>query len=73
MPEVGSIIKTPDGVGKVLDSQVLAEEVKVLMDNKDTVDIRKFKAHEVQILKKPKKTQDSNVHEVEKELKKLED
>lgn len=56
MPEVGSIIKTPDGVGKVLDSQVLAEEVKVLMDNKDTVDIRKFKAHEVQILKKPKKT-----------------
>ena len=51
MPEVGSIIKTPDGVGKVLDSQVLAEEVKVLMDNKDTVDIRKFKAHEVQILK----------------------
>ena len=73
MPEVGSIIKTPDGVGKVLDSQVLAEEVKVLMDNKDTVDIRKFKAHEVQILKKPKKTQDSNAHEVEKELKKLED
>ena len=73
MPEQGSIIKTPDGVAKVLESYILAEEVKVIMDNKDTVDIRKYKAHEVEVLKKPKRTQDSDGHEAEKELKKLED
>ncbi len=73
MPETGSIIKTPDGLAKVLDTHTLSEEVKVIMDNKDAVDIRKYKAHKVEVIKKPKKIQDSDLHAVEKELKKLED
>lgn len=73
MPEVSSIIQTPDGVGKVIDTNVLMEEVKVLMDNKDTVDIRKYKTHEIKVLKKPKRSQDTELKALEKELKKLED
>ncbi len=73
MPEVGSIIKTPEGIAKVLDTHVLAEEVRVLMDNKDTVDIRNFKAHEVKVIKKPKKVLEVGEVEDENELKKLED
>lgn len=73
MPETGAILQTPDGLGKVLDTYTLKEEVKVIMDNKDTVDIRKYKIHEVKTVKKPKKVHDNETKQLERELKKLED
>ena len=53
MPNVGSIVQTPDGKGKVLETKTILEEVKVQVENKkaDTIEVKKYPLSEIKILK----------------------
>ena len=52
MPNVGSIVQTPDGKGKVLETKTILEEVKVQVENKkaDTIEVKKYPLSEIKIL-----------------------
>lgn len=72
MPNVGSIVQTPDGKGKVLETKTILEEVKVQVENKkaDTIEVKKYPLSEVKILKNYKRKEKKNDYD-EHELKKL--
>ncbi len=54
MPNVGSIVQTPDGKGKVLETKTILEEVKVQVENKkaDTIEVKKYPLSEIKEKKK---------------------
>lgn len=72
MPNVGSIVQTPDGKGKVLETKTILEEVKVQVENKkaDTIEVKKYPLSEIKILKNYKRKEKKNDYD-EHELKKL--
>lgn len=72
MPNVGSIVQTPDGKGKVLETKTILEEVKVQVENKkaDTIEVKKYPLSEIKILKNYKRKEKKNDYN-EHELKKL--
>lgn len=72
MPNVGSIVQTPDGKGKVLETKTILEEVKVQVENKkaDTIEAKKYPLSEIKILKNYKRKEKKNDYD-EHELKKL--
>ncbi len=71
VPRVGSLVSTPLGEGNVVSSNILKEEVKVKLSEKDdNVDLETFKASEVKVIKA---VYEKNVAEDIEELKKLED
>ena len=71
VPKVGSIVSTPMGDGTVVSSNILKEEIKVkLNDKNDDVDLETFKASDVKVIKA---VYDKNVAEDTEELKKIED
>lgn len=73
MPDVGSIVQTPDGSGKVTENFLLKEELNVMIEVKGSSEVRKYKLHEVKLLRKARKNNDPQLKEIEKELKMLED
>ena len=71
VPKVGSIVSTPMGDGTVVSSNILKEEIKVkLNDKNDDIDLETFKASDVKVIKA---VYDKNVAEDTEELKKIED
>ena len=50
-PSVGSIVKTADGEGVVIETKPLAAEIKVKFDNNDKESVKIFKTKEVKVLK----------------------
>lgn len=73
MPDVGSLVQTPDGNGKVVETFVLKEELSVSVPVKETAEVRRYKLHEIKILKKARKHNEADSKTVEKELRMLED
>jgi len=71
VPKVGSLVSTPQGEGTVISSNILKEEVKVkLVDKDDDVDLEVFKASDIKVIKGV--TEKNNVENIA-ELKELED
>lgn len=72
MPNVGSIVQTPDGKGKVIETKTILEEVKVQVENKktDTIEVKKYPLSEIKVLKNFKKKEKKSEFD-EQELKKL--
>ena len=55
MPKIGKMVKTPDGVGAVVDNHIVMERVKVRMRLKDdTFEIREFPLTEISEIAMPK-------------------
>ena len=50
-PSVGSVVKTGDGEGVVIETKPLAGEIKVKFENNDKESIKVFKCKEVKVLK----------------------
>lgn len=51
MPVVGSIVKTPDGEGEVVESNILYENIKVRMTNKfDEVEIMPYSIYDIELI-----------------------
>lgn len=61
-PSVNSVVKTPDGIGTVIETKPLAGEIKVRLDDKEKDAEKFYKCQDVNILKsaKDKKTQNSD-------------
>ena len=72
MPNVGSIVQTRDGKGKVIETKTILEEVKVQVENKkaDTIEVKKYPLSEIKVLKNFKKKEKKSEFD-EQELKKL--
>jgi len=73
VPKVGSLVSTPKGEGTVISANVLKEEVsvKLKVDKDDDVDLEKFKATDVKVIKGVIE-KNNNVENIE-DLKNLED
>ena len=55
-PSVGSIVKTADGEGVVIETKPLASEIKVKFDGNDKESVKVFKCKEVKVLKHGQKS-----------------
>ncbi len=55
MPYVGSLVLTPDGKGKVIETNTLLEELKVQIEGNKEGELKKYALHEIKILEKNKK------------------
>ena len=74
LPNIGSIVKTSDGKGKVLDVYVLTEELKVQVDSNNEIPvIKRYKLRDVEVLKYARRNNDRLDKALERELKELED
>ena len=56
-PPVSSTVKTPDGVGTVVETKPLAAEVKVKLGDGDKDTVKLYKCAEIKVLKVPQKQQ----------------
>ena len=54
-PPSGSVVKTPEGDGVVVETKPLAKEIKVRLNDKDKEALKTFKCSEVKVLSRPGK------------------
>ena len=74
MPNEGSIVETPDGVGKVIQKMTLLEKVKVMLETSDNnVSFKEFDLKDIKVIKMAKSKNEFDEQVSEEELKKLED
>ncbi len=72
LPKPTSIVQTPDGVGEVVENNVLKEYVKVkLKVEKDTFDIRQYDLKDIKIKKGEFEHIELSEEEIKKELKEI--
>ncbi len=64
-PPIGSTVETVDGVGVVVETRPLAEQIKVRLSNKNKEDIRLYACADVKVLKvgNGKRVRDTNEQE----------
>lgn len=73
LPNVGAIVKTPDGQGEVDGVEILNEIVKVKTKDGEIFKIKKYDVKEIKVIKDvAKEKADSEEKEYQKELKELE-
>lgn len=72
MPPVGAEVKTPDGDGKIQETNVLKETVRVTVSNGDQIELKEYRYKDVRVLKMPKHVNLSKDEDSEK-IKNLED
>ncbi|MCT4508620.1 MAG: stage 0 sporulation family protein [Tepidibacter sp.] len=79
MPSVGTLVMTPDGKGKITDTNTLAEKVRVEIDKGKKSETNVYELHEISIIKESRKcggccTKNEQIDpQTLKELKMLED
>ena len=64
-PPVGSVVKTADGEGVVVETKPLAKEIKVKINDNDKDVIKAFKCSDVKVLSRPGKQKDKEKDEDE--------
>ena len=73
MPTVNSIVMTPDGKGKVMQTMTLLEKIKVMLETEDgNVQFKEFCLNDIKILKLARLVDEFVEQISEEELKKLE-
>lgn len=72
LPNVGALVKTPDGTGTVEEVETLKEIVKVKIENEGNAQKKEYKLNDIEILKN-KKRRDKSEEVDMKELKALEE
>ncbi|RDY22250.1 PSP1 domain-containing protein [Criibacterium bergeronii] len=72
MPTIDSIVMTPDGTAKVIDTDILKEKVKVVFSKEDDIDFAVYDLKEINIIKRAKAAKAYDDID-ENELKELED
>ena len=72
LPNVGALVKTPEGSGTVEEVETLKEIVKVKIENEGTVQRKAFRLDEIEILKNKKRKEKQEDIDM-KELKALEE
>ena len=64
-PPTGSVVKTPEGDGVVVETKPLAKEIKVRLNDKDKEALKTFKCSEVKVLSRPGRHQNKEKDEDE--------
>ena len=59
-PSVGSIVKTSDGEGVVIETKPLASEIKVKFENNDKESVKTYKCRDVKILKRGQRNEQND-------------
>ena len=73
LPNIGAIVKTPDGKGEVEGLETLKETVKVRIKDGEIFKVKKYDVKDITVLKDVAKEQsDTEEREYQKELKELE-
>ena len=72
MPPVGAEVKTPDGDGKIQETNVLKETVRVTVTNGDQIELKEYPYKDVRVLKMPKRS-NAPKEEDDEAIKNLED
>ena len=73
LPNIGAIVKTPDGNGEVDGLETLKEVVKVKIKDGDITKIKKYEMKDIKVIKDvARNEEDSEEREYQKELKELE-
>lgn len=74
LPKVGAIVSTKEGEGIVENVETLKELVKVKIEDKDGIKIKKFNIKDIKIIKDVESADEENIDENDlKELEKLEE
>ena len=74
LPKVGAIVSTEEGEGIVENVETLKELVKVKIEDKDGIKIKKFNIKDIKIIKDVEAVDEENIDENDlKELEKLEE
>lgn len=70
-PALGSIVKTEDGVGEVVQNNILLESVKVkITGQSDDVELKSYSIHEIELISGEYEYKELTEDEIKKELKK---
>ena len=73
LPNVGAIVKTPDGKGEVDSVETLKEIIRVKFKDNDIYNYKKYKVEDIKVIKDAlKEQQNEEEKEYQKELKELE-
>ena len=73
LPNVGAIVKTPDGKGEVDSVETLKEIIRVKFKDNDIYNYKKYKVEDIKVIKDAlKEQQNEEENEYQKELKELE-
>ena len=73
LPNIGSIVSTPDGTGEVIGIETLNERVKIKFEQEDIITYKKYKVEDIKVIKDIKKEEiDEEEKQYEEELKKME-
>ena len=74
LPNVGAIVKTPDGEGEIDTIEILKEVVRVKFKNGDIYNYKKYPASEIKVIKDTvKERADEEEKQYQKELEELEE
>ena len=73
LPKPGAIVKTPEGEGTVESVETLKEIVKVKIEDKDNIKIKKFPVSEIKIIKDAQIEEETVEDSELKELEQLEE
>lgn len=70
-PAIGSMVKTEDGVGEVVQNNILLESVKVkITGQSDDVELKSYSIHEIELISGEFEYRELTEDEIKKELKK---
>lgn len=73
-PAVGSIVKTIDGIGEVMENNILLESVKVKITGQgDDVELMSYSIHSIELISGEYEYRELTEEEIKRELKKSED
>lgn len=72
-PVLGSIVKTPDGEGEVMENSIIRESVKVKLKTPDDVEIKTYSVHNIELIEGQYEHREISDDEIKSEIEELEE
>ncbi|WDC85079.1 stage 0 sporulation family protein [Caloramator sp. mosi_1] len=72
-PVVGSIVKTPDGEGEVIENSIVRESVKVKLKTPEDIEIKTYSVHNVELIEGEYEHREISEDEIKSEIEELEE
>lgn len=72
-PVVGSIVKTPDGEGEVIENSIIRESVKVKLRTPDDVEIKTYSIHDIELIEGQYEHREISDDEIKSEIEELDE
>ncbi len=73
IPRIGSVVKTPDGTGSVIDTYILSERVRVKIEKGEDFAVKDYSVKDIKVISEGKGKKEKHDDVDIEELKKLED